>query len=208
MPEPTATPEAPAESTEMGQIKPLLLTDPMAIATDFSEAELTCLAGVADIGRLMQIFTAPETATPEEQTGFFGCLEDKNLVRLFLAPVLEETGPLSVESSSCILTLIQAVDLSGLMVEAVDGNEESGVMIGLSIGILTAVCLNDAEWESAAAGMEIDPEDRQNFQCAVEALGGPEGLAQTFSEGTEAAFGAVLESVVACALQAGGDSGG
>ena len=56
--------------------------------------------------------------------------------------------------------------------------------------------------------MEIDADDRQNFQCAVEALGGPEGLAQTFSEGTEAAFGAVIENVVACGLQSGGDSGG
>ena len=180
----------------------------MAIATDFSEAELTCLAGVADLGRLMQIFTAPDTATPEEQTGFFGCLEDKNLVRLFLAPVLEATGPLSVESSSCTLTLIEAVDLSGLMIEAVAGDEGAGVMIGLSIGILTAVCLNDAEWEIAAASMEIAAEDRPNYQCAVDAMGGPAGLAQAFSEGTEAAFGAVLEKYVACALQAGGDSGG
>ena len=186
----------------------MLLDDPFAIASEFSESELTCLAGVADIGRLMQIFTAPDTATPEEQTGFFGCLEDKNLVRLFLAPVLEATGPLSVESSSCIVTLIEAVDLSGLMIEAVAGDEESGMMIGLSVGILTAVCLNDAEWEIAAVSMEIDPEDRQNFQCAVDAMGGPAGLAQTFSEGTEAAFGTVIENVVACAFEAGGDSGG
>ena len=33
----------------------------------------------------MQIFTAPETASTEEQTGVIGCLEDQNLVRIFLA---------------------------------------------------------------------------------------------------------------------------
>ena len=65
---PTAAPEAePTDEPEsqmvegMGPLMPLRLDDPLAIAEELSEDELACLAGSADIDRLLQVFADPRT---------------------------------------------------------------------------------------------------------------------------------------------------
>ena len=156
----------------------------------------------------MQVFTAPATASTEEQTGVIGCLEDQNLVRIFLAQVLAGTGPLSVESSGCINAALGAFDLPKLMIAGVAGGEQAAMIGSLSASILASMCLNDDEWEGAAASLGLAPEDRQNLLCVLDALGGPEGFAQTLSAGDEASLGALAGTAVGCGVQIGGGSGG
>ena len=185
----------------MGMIKPLTLDNPLTIASEFSEAELTCLSGVAQMDRLMQIFTAPETASPEEQAKFIGCLEDETLLRIFLTGILAGTGPLSVETSACIRVGMEGVDLRATMLAGATGDEQGAMVGGMTSLFLSVMCLNDDEWQGAAAVLGINPEERENLKCVVEQMGGAEAFAKTLSEGDEGALGALFGAAMGCGAQ-------
>ena len=178
----------------------------MAIASELSEAELACITGVADVPSLMQLFAAPELASPEEQAQVFGCFEDETVLRLFLTGILAGSGPLSVETSQCIRVGLEGVDLAAVMSAAATG-DEAGAMDGTRYFILALTCLNEEEWQGAAAVLGAAPEERENLQCVVAEMGGPEAFAETLAGGDEAAFFALFGAVAQCGLQLGGDLG-
>ena len=210
VPEPEVTPEptAAAQVPGTGAITPLRLNDPLTVASELSESELACLTGVADIGRLMAVFAAPELASPEERTMFIGCLEDESLLRIFLTDMIEGSGPLSVETSACIRTGMEGVDLRAVMASSPEGGEEAAMAGSMSAFILTLMCLNDEEWEGAAAMLGSAPEERENLQCVLEKMGGPEGFAETLGAGDESSFFALFGAVTECGVQMGGPPGG
>ena len=191
-PEVTAEPTAAAQVPGTGAITPLRLNDPLTVASELSESELACLTGVADIGRLMAVFAAPELASPKERTKFVGCLEDESLLRVFLTDMIEGSGPLSVETSACIRTGMEGVDLRAVMASSPEGGEEAAMAGSMSAFILTLMCLNDEEWEGAAAMLGSAPEERENLQCVLEKMGGPEGFAETLGAGDESSFFALF----------------
>ena len=92
------------------------------------------------MGRLMQIFAAPELASTEEQTKFIGCFEDETLLRLFLTGVMGGAGPLSVETSGCIRTGMEGVDLSTVMLSGAAGDEQAAMAGSMSAFILSVMC--------------------------------------------------------------------
>ena len=207
-PEPTASAQVPEQVTVTGALTPLRLDDPLAIASELSESEMTCLAGVAEMGRLMQIFAAPELASTEEQTKFIGCFEDETLLRLFLTGVMGGAGPLSVETSGCIRTGMEGVDLSTVMLSGAAGDEQAAMVGSMSAFILSVMCLNEDEWEGAAATLGLPLEERENLQCVLEELGGPEGFAEVLSSGDEGSFLALFGAAVGCGVQLEGAPGG
>ena len=54
---------------------------------------------------------------------------------------------------------------------------------------------------SEAAAPALDMEDRESFQCALEQLGGPEGMAETLGSGNENSFMALFGAAMGCGLQ-------
>ena len=90
---PTPAPAPQQTEIEEGQLTPLVLDDPLRVASELSEAELACLAGTADVDRLMDIFSNPDLASPEEQSEFINCLEDESITRIFLTGLIGDTGP-------------------------------------------------------------------------------------------------------------------
>ena len=201
IPTPTPTVQAPEPVTDSGGIAPLPLDDPMAIASELSESELGCLAGVADVGSLMQIFAAPELASPEEQAQVIGCLGDETLLRMFLTGILAGSGPLSVETSQCIRTGMKGVDLAAVMLAGTTGDEQAAMAGSMSAFILTLMCLNEDEWQGAAVSLGAAPEERENLQCVLDEMGGPEGFAETLAAGDEASFFALFGAIATCGLQ-------
>ena len=125
-PVPTSTAE-PTVAAQAVAIWPLPVTDPLAMASAFSESELTCLAGVSDLERLLQLFATPEKATPAERTNVLGCLQDETLLRYFLTVVVKATAPLSAESSGCIRTAVEALDLRTLIQSGTAGSEQAAM---------------------------------------------------------------------------------
>lgn len=193
-------PQAPDQAAGLGPITPLPLNDPLKIASEFSESELACLAGVADIGRLMQIFAAPEAASVEEQTKLFGCMEHETQLRLFLTAILEATGPLSVETSGCIRAGMQGVDLPAMMLAGTAGDEQAAMVSGMSSFILTVMCLNEDEWQDTAANLGMAPEERKSLLCVVDEMGGPEAFAEVMSAGDESTFMALFGAAMGCGV--------
>ncbi len=89
------------------------------------DAEQACLSENIDPDRLMLLVGAPDLATDEEGPALIGRLGQETLLRLFLTPVLEQTGPLSAESSSCIRNGFADADLPAMMMAAIASGRPS-----------------------------------------------------------------------------------
>ena len=148
--EPTAMPE-PENEPGAGGIAPLQMDDPVAMMSELSESELACVAGTAETDRLLQLFASPDLASPEEQTQLIGCMEDETVLRLFLTGFIADYGQLSEETSMCIRTAMEGVDLRSVMLAGTAGDEQAAMVGGMSALFLTVGCLNEAP-----GGMEFE----------------------------------------------------
>ena len=95
---------------------------------------------------------------------------------------------------------MEGIDLRTVMLagESGDPAAEAG---GTSAFILALTCLNEEEWEGAAMVLGAAPEERENLQCVVEQMGGPEAFAETLAAGDEGAFFALFGAVAQCGVQ-------
>ena len=186
---------------ESGRLTPLALDNPEAIADELSDAELACLAGHAETERLLELFSDPELATPEEQAQLIGCLEDETVLRLFTAGLLGETGSLSEETSMCIRTGTDAIDLRSVMTAGISGNEEAAMIGGMSAFFVAIGCLNDEELSAAAPNLGMTPQDIESLGCVMDQLGGPEGMAEVLGSQDESSLMTLFGAAMGCGLQ-------
>ena len=211
-PEPAATPEPESTAAEMptveplkrvagsGRLVPLNLDDREAIAAELSPSELACTSEVAMTDDVLQFFARPEMASPEEQTHFLNCLEDDTVTRMFLTGLIDDASPLSEETSTCIRSGMEILDLRSVMLAGVGGDAGTAMSGSMSAFFLTLTCLNEREWEAAAPSLGVSPEDREGMQCLLEAVGGPEGLAEAMQPENEAARTALMDAEMGCRL--------
>lgn len=174
--------ESPQPGTGSGRIAPLSMTDPLALATEVTESELSCLSEVADLNRLIQLMGAPELASPEELTGIAACLADETLLRIFLTGLIGFIEPLSEDSSACLRAGFAPLDLRSLMTVPYSGSDDevASEVAGTTAFILAATCLNKEEFSAYGPAIGIDSESREGLQCVVEKLGGPPEVAAAF----------------------------
>ena len=180
-------------------ITPLMLDDPETLASELSESETACLAGTADAERLGRILYGTEESTPEELNAILGCLQDETLLRLLLSGFVQDPAPLSMETSACIRTGFEKIDLRGAMLATVLGNEQDKMMFA-SI-FVTIACLNDEEWETAATVLGVDLGTRAAMMCLLEEMGGTAGLTAALEPGAEESFTALILAVTGCDLE-------
>ena len=200
-PMPTAAPQAPDQPAGAGALAPLNFADPLSMAATLSPAEIGCVTGVAEMGRLMEMFAAPETASVEERAKLFGCFEDETLLRLYFTEVLAATGPLTVETSGCIRAGMAGMDLQAMMLAGATGDEQAQTAAGMPFMVLTVACLNDDEWPLAAEGLGLPPGERGDPQCLLDAVGGPQAMAGLLSSDDEASVMTLLGAAVGCGMQ-------
>ena len=201
-PAPDATSEptpAPREELTNKVITPLMMDDPETLASELSESETACLAGTADTERLGRILYGTEESTPEELNAILGCLQDETLLRLLLSEFVQDPAPLSMETSACIRTGFEKIDLRGAMLATVLGNEQDKMMFA-SI-FVTIACLNDEEWETAATVLGVDLGTRAAMMCLLEEMGGTAGLTAALEPGAEESFTALILAVTGCDLE-------
>ena len=70
------------------------------------------------------------------------------------------------------------------------------MLSGMTGFIVTLVCLNEEEWETASPALDLGPYNPEGLQCVLDKLGGPEGLAAMTSPDAGppiALFGAAIE---------------
>ena len=132
-------------------ITPLDLSDSEAALSRLSKPEISCLEQVAGPGRLDEILRDARVPVPEDEAWIVACLGDETLTGVFLAMLLWDSGPLSQETSACLRTEFEWVDLRELMTEDTRGQEQDD-RAGATFfsGYFTAIaCLNQGEWDAA-----------------------------------------------------------
>ena len=181
-----------------------MLDDPEAVAAELSNQELACLAGVADVARLLTIFNDPGTATAEEQVELVNCLQDETLTRMFLTGLIQDMGALNTETSACVRAGFREIDLRSVMLAGLQGDPGTAMSGGMAALFLTMACLNQEEWNAAAPTMDMEPNDREGMQCLLAEMGGPQGMAAALGDGDESGFMALFAAAAGCGLDMGG----
>ena len=167
-------------------ITPLDLSDSKAALSRPSKPEISCLKQAAGPGRLHEILRSVRVPVPDEEAWIVACLGDETLFGVFVAMLIGDPGPLSQDTSTCLRTGLEWVDLRELMTEDTRerGQDDRAGAVFLSGYFTAAACLNQEEWDATAAGLGLNPGDQETFRCFIEAVGGPEALA-TALEGTD-----------------------
>ena len=175
MPAPTDTPsETPPESEQTG---PIRMNGTEFVMSELSSDEQSCLSEIGDPQQLLTMMNNPELASPEERDAVVGCLEHETLLKLFLKGFTDQTGPLSGDTSACVSAGFQNFDLRAMMLTNPEGSGEEAAMIqGMAGFLITLSCLNEEEWQAASPTLELPPDGRDSLQCAMNKLGGPEGI--------------------------------
>ena len=204
---PTGTPQA-STTGDADPLAPLAMDDPAAFLADLSEGERSCLAGVIAPERLAAALQDPDLVDEAERAALLGCLEHETTLRLLLTPVLSATGPLSSETSACLRGNYADTDLRALMATLTAASDpgspgESAQVAGMVTFMVSLSCLSEEEFQVAAPAMGIAPGERENFQCVLEQVGGPDALTVLLTPAAE--FPAALfEAIGQCQLQLGG----
>ena len=124
------------------------------------------------------------------------------------AAAFGEGGPLTLETSACLRTGFDGIDLRSAMLAGMEGDEEAAVADRMAAFIMTMSCLSEEEWQAIAPTMGIDPGEWESFLCVTEELGGPEGMAQALSREDESGLMAFFAASADCGLQMDGGAGG
>ena len=189
-------------------LAPLAAENADALLADVSSSESMCLSDNIPSDRLAVLATTPELATEAEREAFIGCLEHDTRLRLLLTPVLNATGPLSVESSACMRSSYANTDLAALMssvaADAGTGPEAEAAMAqGMVTFFVSLSCLNEEEFQTASVAMGLAPGERENFLCVLDQVGGQDALAALLIPSAE--FPAELfQAAFGCQFQMGG----
>ena len=189
-------------------LAPLAAENADALLADVSDSESMCLSDNIPSDRLAVLATTPELATEAEREAFIGCLEHDTRLRLLLIPVLNATGPLSVESSACMRRSYADTDLAALMssvaADAGTGPEAEAAMAqGMVTFFVSLSCLNEEEFQTASVAMGLAPGERENFLCVLDQVGGQDALAALLIPSAE--FPAELfQAAFGCQFQMGG----
>ena len=143
--------------------------------------------------------TARRSRPAEELNAILGCLQDETLLRLLLSGFVQDPAPLSMETSACIRTGFDGIDLRSAMLAATLSNEQNDMMVASVFG--TIACLNDEEWETAATALGVDLGARAAMMCLLEEMGGTAGLTAALEPGAEESFTALILAVTDCDLE-------
>ena len=136
------------------------------------------------------------------------CLGDETLFGVFVALLIGDPGPLSQETSACLRTGLEWVDLRELMTEDTRGREQDdrAGAVFLSGYFTAAACLNQEEWDATDADLGLNPGDQETFRCFLEALGGPETLAAALEGTDQAGSVSLYPAMMGCGLDFEGTS--
>ena len=192
-----STPSTPG----LGGIAPLSVEDTATLLSELSAGEQTCISSQWNQEELNLIFNAPGFANPGEPERILECLGDETVLRIFVTGMLGLQQPLSTETSTCIRGGVQGMDLRSMMAAGIGGAGEPDPFAGMSTLFLTLSCLNEAEWQAGSAATGMDPAQRENMQCTVEAMGGPEEMALALQSEDGSGIFTMMAAALQCGLQ-------
>ena len=195
MPEPTDTP------SEM--LDPINMNDPGTFMSQLSSAEQSCISETGGPGQVLTLVNSPDQVPPQKAQELVQCLGDETLLRLFLTGLIDQTGPLSMETSTCIRHGFQDLDVGAVLLSSSmgPGGEEAAMTGSMAGFVLTLSCLNEEEWQIASPTLDLTPNDRESLQCVTSKLGGPEGIAAALQPKDGEPPRAYIDAAMECGLR-------
>ena len=191
------------QTTVSGVITTLSRDDQEAFLSAISGVEQDCLARRFNAQRLMVLTGTPEFASPREIEDFILCLGDETILRVLVTESISDIGRLSEGSSACIRDGLTAIDLRSSfalwLTPTETWGEDERFMGSLAAIYISNSCLNEEEFQNAALTLSITVEEREEMQCVLERVGGPEGMAglEQQASGLDPVFmGAMLQCKV------------
>ena len=165
---PASTPAPEPTPTTNGRITPLQMQDSGAMFSELSDAEKECIG-----------------ENPERQTRFFGCLNDENIDRIFLAGFVPGPEPFSQETSDCVRAGFAVIDPRAVMTAGIEGDPGRAMAGSMAALFVTVACLTDQEWEETAPMLGMSLDEREGMQCLLAELGGPGPMAAAMTAAQE-----------------------
>ena len=178
VPTPTSTPEPAATATPKA-LKPIapFPDDPDAALAELPPSETACVMDSGTSITLSELFTT-EDVGPEDVTVIVNCISDETLLRLMVTGMAQDTGPLSIATSSCIRAATEQIDLRAALISIAEAaeEEESAADDDIVFPLLMWSCFSENELASA-------PGETAFAGCALDKMGGTEGVLEVYREG-------------------------
>ena len=154
---PTANTPEPTEG-----ISPLTGQDREAVISSLSDAELTCID--QDPERMIATLiggTGDPPMSVEEMAKLISCLNDDTVNQFFIAAIVPGPGPLSAETTDCVLAGLDVIDPRALMTAGlVEDKPERAAFGSMAAFNVSIACLTDEEWQKATPASGISDLDR------------------------------------------------
>ena len=196
---PVAVVPTPGDSVSV--IAPLNMEDPAALLAGLSADEQTCISATWSEQEFVLLLSNPDFANPGEMNQVILCLSDETVLRLFVSGLIGLTAPLSAESSVCIREGMEGIDPRSVMSAGAEGDPGAAMVGSMAAYMMTLSCLTDEEYQAASAATGMDPGERENLQCVMEQLGGPEGMAKALASEDESGVFTIMFAAMGCGLQ-------
>ena len=200
IPTQTATPTVEPQATT---ITPREQGEHVFVAAEYglSQAELACFSESGDPAGLARALNEPGSATRKQQGKLLDCLEDDTLGKLFLSGLVGDSGPLSLETSTCIQAAFDEINPRTVMTAGMEGNPGAAMAGSMAAFSVTQACLTDEEWETSQMG--ISPAEREGMQCLMRELGGPADMAAAMIAAGQGDITTFSAAGMACGLDMG-----
>ena len=168
--------------------------------SSLSDAELTCIDQNPE--RMIATLIGGPGDPPEsveEMAKLIGCLDDDTVNQFFIAAIVPGPGPLSAETTDCVLAGLDVIEPRALMTAGLVEDEAERVFFGSMAAFNVSIaCLTDEEWEKAGPASEISDLDRAGVQCIMAELGGPGKYAEAFLKTQEGDITELVQAGTEC----------
>ena len=190
-PAPTSTPVPP------GVLFHLITMDREALLSSLSQAELAC--NDQDPERMIAALTGDGPQSVEEQTRLIGCLDDDTVDQLFMVVIVPSPGPLTVETSDCLLAGLDVINPRAVITAGRVQDEPERAMFGSRAAFKVSIaCMTDEEWEKAAPALGISDQERAGDQCLMAESGGPRKYAEAWMKTLEEDYTGLIQAAAEC----------
>ena len=130
--------------------------------SSLSDAELTCIDQNPE--RMIATLiggTGDPPASVEEMAKLIGCLDDDTVNQFFIAAIVPGPGPLSAETTDCVLAGLDVIEPRALMTAGlVEDKPERAAFGSMAAFNVSIACLTDEEWQKATPASRISDLDR------------------------------------------------
>ena len=168
--------------------------------SSLSDAELTCIDQNPE-RMIATLIGGPgdPPASVEETAKLIGCLDDDTVNHFFIAAIVPGPGPLSAETTDCVLAGLDVIEPRALMTAGLVENEPERVFfVSLAAFNVSIACLTDEEWEKADPASEISDLGRAGAQCLMAELGGPGKYAEALLKTQEGDITDLIQAGAEC----------